>query len=374
MILKNKEAGFTFVLMLIACCTFTGGCKDKPQTTKDSGTYKTMSVSPANTTVSSQFTASIQGQQNVEIRPQISGLITQICINEGAAVKKGQTLFIIDQVSYNAALETAIANVMSAQAKVASAQLTADSKRELYEENVISEFELQTVQNTLLEAQATLAQAKASEVNARNSLSFTVIKSPVDGVASMIPYKVGVLVSPSIAEPLVTVSSENEMYAYFSMTENQILALSNGNESLSNVMQYLPAVKLILSNGNAYDTDGKIDAISGTVDPKTGAISVRAEFANPKHILRNGGTASVVIPYEKKDCIIIPKTATFEIQDRTYVYKVIDGKAASTEITTFKINNGAEYIVESGLSAGDIIVAEGAGLLREGTPIQLTKN
>jgi len=370
MILKSKETSFLFVLILIICYTFTG-CKEKPQT-KDAGAYKTMQISLADATISTQFTASIQGKQNVEIRPQISGLITEICINEGASIKKGQALFIIDQVSYQAALETAKANVMSAEAKVATAQLTANSKRELFKENVISEFELQTVQNTLLEAQATLAQAKASEVNARNSLSYTVIKSPVDGVASMIPYKVGALVNSSISEPLVTVSSEDEMYTYFSMTENQILALSNGKESLSDVIKNLPVVKLMLSNGNTYDSNGKIDAISGTVDSQTGAISVRAIFANPKRILRNGGTASVVIPYNKQDCIIIPKAATFEIQDRMYAYKVVDGKTVSTEITPFRIDNGTEYIVESGLNVGDIIVAEGAGLLREGTPIRST--
>lgn len=369
-IVKSRETVISFLFILLFSYAITG-CKEAPQS-KNTGTYKTIQVVRTSTSVSSNYSASIRGKQNVEIRPQISGLITEICINEGAAIKKGQTLFIIDQVPYKAALETAKANVASAEAKVATARLTVASNEELYKENVISEFELQTARNRLLEAQATLAQAKAEEVNGRNSFSYTVIKSPVDGVASMIPYKVGALVSPSIAEPLLTVSSEDEMYAYFSMTENQILSLRQEKENIDDLIQDMPTVKLILSNGTPYDTDGKIDAISGTVDPQTGAISVRALFTNPKHILRNGGSASVVIPYNKQDCIIIPKTATFEIQDRTYVYKVVDGKAASTEITLFRINNGTEYIVESGLNAGDIIVAEGAGLLREGTPIQPT--
>lgn len=358
------------LFMLVLSCAFCS-CK-KNQKAPASGTYKTIQVSQSNATVSSQYSASIQGKQNVEIRPQISGLITEININEGAAVKKGQPMFIIDQVPYQAALEIASANVMSAEARVATAQLTADSKHELYRENVISEVELKTVQNSLLEAKAALAQAKAEEINARNNLSYTVIKSPVDGVTSMIPYKVGALVNPSISDPLVTVSSEDEMYVYFSMTENQLLALEKEeNESLTSIIQQMPAVRLILNNGNPYETDGVIDAISGTIDPQTGTVSVRATFANPKHVLRNGGTASVVIPYEKNACIIIPKTATFEIQDKTYVYMVVEGKAKSTEITPFKINNGTEYIVEAGLNVGDIIVAEGAGLLREGTPIQL---
>lgn len=370
--IRNKETYFIIMLILLSCYVFTA-CKEKPQS-RENSIYKTMQVSLSNTTISTHYSASVQGKQNVEIRPQVSGLITEIHINEGAVVRKGQSLFVIDQVSYQAALETATANVMSAQAKVATAQLTADSKRELFNENVISEFDLQTAQNNLLEAKASLAQAKAQETNARNSLSYTVVKSPVDGVASMIPYKVGVLVNSSIAEPLVTVSSEDEMYVYFSMTEKQILSLLQEKETLSDIIQKFPPVRLVLNNGTPYDTEGKIDAISGTVDTRTGAISVRALFYNPKHLLRNGGTASVVIPYKKTDCIIIPQSATFEIQDKIYVYKVVDGKAVSATITTFKINNGTEYVVESGLNRGDVIVAEGAGLLREGTPIYTNKN
>jgi membrane fusion protein (multidrug efflux system) len=369
---KTKSKKTSLAILFIFSAYMLSGCKEKPRT-ETTQTYKTMQVALSNDMVSSNYSASIQGTQNVEIRPQLSGLITDICINEGATVRKGQTLFIIDQVPYKAALETAKANVMSAEAKVGTAQLTADSKLELYKENVISEFELQTAQNSLLEAKAVLAQAKANEVNTRNSLSYTIIKSPVDGVASMIPYKVGSLVSPSITEPLVTVSSENEMYAYFSMTENQILSLIQGNENISDIIKNMPAVRLILNDGTPYNTTGKIDAISGTIDTQTGAISVRACFANPKRILRNGGSATIIIPYEKKDCIVIPKAATFEIQDKTYVYKVVDGKATSVEIFPFKINNGTQYIVESGLTVGDVIVAEGAGLLREGTPIQASK-
>lgn len=370
MIISNKNI-YIPLLVLIVCCSFFS-CKKDPQA-PPVATYKTMRVSLSNAIVSSSYSASVQGKQNVEIRPQVSGLITEIHINEGAVVKKGQSLFVIDQVPYQAALETAVANVMSAQAKVATAQLVADSKRELFGENVISEFELKTAQNSLLEAKAALAQARAAEINARNSLSYTVIKSPVDGVASMISYKVGTLVSSSITEPLVTVTSEAEMYVYFSMIENQLLELGKGKDRLTDIIPNMPAVKLVLSNGTTYDVDGKIDAISGTIDPQTGAISVRAIFTNPNHLLRNGGTASVIIPFEKKDCIIIPQTATFEIQDKVYVYKVVDGKATSIEIVPFKINNGAEYVVESGLKAGDLIVAEGAGLLREGTPIQTTE-
>jgi len=364
--MKSKNIYVSLFIWSVCLCFLS--CKEKPQTSS-AGTYKTMQIAMSNTTVSTQYSASIKGKQYVEVRPQVSGLITQICIDEGVTVKKGQTLFIIDQVPYQAALETAIANVNSAQAKVATAQLTADSKRELFGENVISEYDLQTAQNSLLEAKSALAQAKANETNARNNLSYATIKSPVDGVAGMIPYRVGSLVSSAISEPLITVSSMDEMYAYFSMTENQLLALAHEHGTVTDIIENTPTVRLILNNGYDYEKEGRIDAISGTVDTRTGAISVRTSFPNTG-VLRNGGSATVVIPYERKDCIVIPKTATFEIQDRVYVYKVVDGKATSTEIAPFKIDSGTQYIVESGLKAGDIIVAEGAGLLREGAPIQ----
>ena len=345
-----------------------GSCKEETQTATGA-TYKTLEVSLSNATVSTGYPASIRGKQTVEVRPQVSGLITEICIDEGAALKKGQSLFIIDQIPYRAALETAVANVTSAQAKVSTAQLALESKQQLFRENVISEYDLQTAQNGLLEAQAVLAQANANATNARNSLSYTVVKSPVDGVAGMIPYRVGALVNSSISEPLVTVSSEDEMYAYFSITENQLFSMINGNGSISDVIANLPPVMLTLSNGTVYDIEGKIDAVSGTVDSRTGTVSIRASFSNPQKMLRNGSTATVVIPFKRENCIVIPKSATFEIQDKVYVYKVMDGKAVSVTINRFRIDNGTEYIVESGLNVGDVIVAEGAGLLREGTTI-----
>lgn len=358
-------------LLLMLCLLSFGACKKKAQQ-PIGGTYKTIEISLSDATVSSSYPASVRGKQTVEIRPQVSGLITEIRIDEGATVKKEQPLFIIDQAPYLAALENAVANVTSAQARVASAQLAAESKQELFRENVISEYELQTAQNSLFEAQAALAQTKANETNARNNLSYTVVKSPVDGVVGMTSYRVGALVNPSISEPLITVSNEKDMYAYFSMTENQLLLMIQERGTISDIIASLPPVMLTLSNGNDYGTNGKIDAISGTVDTHTGTISIRASFANPQKLLRNGSTATIVIPLVKKNSIIIPKSATFEIQNKVYVYKVVDGKAVSAPITTFRIDNGTQYIVESGLTIGDVIIAEGAGLVREGTPVQLT--
>lgn len=328
-----------------------------------------MEVSRGSRTLSQSYTAVINGRQRVEIRPQVSGTITQVCIAEGAQVKKGQTLVIIDQVPYKAALETAIANVKSAEASVATARLTADSKEQLFKENVVSAFDLQTARNSLLQAEATLAQAKAEEVNARNDLSYTEVRSPADGVSGMLPYRVGALVDASITTPLTTVSDDTEMYVYFSMTESQVLSLIRQYKTLDEAMKQMPEVELKLSDGLTYAHKGRIDAISGTIDTSTGAVSLRATFPNPEHILRNGGSGTVVLPYIKENVLIVPQEATYEIQDKIFVYKVVDGKATSSQVSVFPINDGKEYIVESGLEEGETIIAEGAGLVQEGTVV-----
>lgn len=343
-------------------------CKPAPQKPSNNS-YKTMTIALSDQSLTSSYTASIKGIQDVEIRPQVSGLITKVCIGEGASVSKGQSLFVIDQVPYNAAVETAKAAVENAKADLSSAQLTADSKKSLYEQKVVSLFDLKTAENTLQMKKAALQKAKADLTNAQNNLSYTEVRSPVSGTAGMINYRVGALVSASITSPLVSVSDDAQMHAYFSMTENQILAISRKNGTLKNALAAMPEVELKLSDGSLYNHKGKIDAISGIIDSKTGAISIRATFANPERILRSGGSGSIIFPYQHKNAIIIPQEATFEIQDKIYVYKVVDGKTKSFPITVFPSNDGKTYIVESGLSVGDEIIAEGAGLLREDTPV-----
>ena len=332
---------------------------------KQASYYNTLVTDTASCVLYSNYTATISGKQYVDIRPQVSGVITDICINEGAHVKKGQLLFVIDQVPYKAALETAEANVKTARAKLETVKLTAESKQALYDRQVVSLFDLQTARNSLAEAEAELAQAKAQEINARNDLSYTEIRSPVDGVASMIPYRVGALVSSTITEPLVSVADDSEIYAYFSLTETQILDLMQLYGSLEQALRNMPAVGFKLSNGKMYPHEGRIDAISGTVDASTGAVVLRAVFPNPEGWLRNGGNGTVILPTSRQGVIIIPQAATYEIQNKTFVYKVVGGYTQSTEIDVFKLNDGQNYIVESGLEVGDTLIAEGAGLLRD---------
>lgn len=356
------------VITAFSCLLLIAGCKGEEKK-NEAAQYATMKVEPGSKTLYASYTAAIKGRQNVEVRPQVSGTITRICIEEGAAVRKGQLLFVIDQVPYRAALDNARANVESAEARLATARLTLDSKKELHREKVISDFDLQTAQNALLEAQAALAQAKAQETEAANNLSYTEVKSPVDGVASMIPYRVGSLVSSSISDPLVTVSDDSEVYAYFSMTESHVLDLMQKDSSMNSIISKMPEVELQLSNGTRYAQKGRIDAVSGTVDTQTGSVSVRAVYPNRGGLLRNGGSGLVILPLTRENCISIPQTATYELQNKVFVYKVVDGKTVSTPVTVYEISDGKEYIVESGLQPGDVIISEGAGLLKDGMDV-----
>jgi len=361
-----KTKLYTSFLGIAVACMLAAACgKEKPKA-RDAAKYKTLVVERKDMNLSRQYSATLTGRQIVEVRPQVSGCITRILIGEGENVRKGQTLFIIDQVPYRAALESAVSARKSAEARLATARMNYENEARLQEGNVVGAVSVTTMRNALLEAEAALAQAKAQETTARNNLSYTEVKSPANGVTSMIPWHVGSLVSSTISEPLVTVADDSEVYAYFSITEDQELDLVSRYGSVAAFISEAPAVTLRLSNGRDYAMAGRISAVSGTVDNTTGAVTLRATFANPDHLLHNGGSATVVVPTKRTDCIVIPQEATYELQNRMFVYRIVDGKTKATPITLFPQNNGKEYIVEDGLNAGDTIIAEGAGLLKEG--------
>jgi len=359
--------------ILLMAIIFFSACHTKEKKREENNTYKTLVIQKSDVSFKSEYTAELKGRQIVEIRPQISGLITQIRINEGDKVKRGQTLFIIDQRPYQAALKEANANVKSAEAKLATAKLNMESKEGLEQDGVISDFQVKTTRNELLTAEAALAQAQAQQTNARNNLSYTVVTSPVNGVAGMINYRVGALVSSNITEPLVTVSDDNTIDAYFAMTENQSIDVIQQYGSMESFIKQAPAVELKMSNGKMFPDKGKINAISGIIDSNTGAVTLKASFQNSNHLLRNGGSGSIVMPTELKDCIVIPQTATYELQNRVFVYRVISGHTSATPIEVFHLNNGTEYVVQNGLQTGDTIIAEGAGLLKDGMEIKAQK-
>ena len=366
MIMRQTQSFIAFLIVVLLIMS----CSAEKEKAKESAQYQTTVVGRKDMTLERQYSARMTGRQIVEIRPQVSGCITRILTGEGEKVRNGQTLFIIDQVPYRAALEVAVAARKSAEARLATARMNYENEMLLQEGKVVSDVSVETTRNALLEAEAALAQAKAQEVNARNNLSYTEVKSPVSGVASMLPWHVGSLVSSSISEPLVTVADDSEIYVYFSISENQMLDLIEQYSSTADFISKAPAVSLRMNNGQEYDQKGRISAVSGTVDAQTGAVTLRATFPNPNHLLHNGGSATVVVPTHRTDCIIIPQEATYELQNRMFVYRVVDGKTKATAVTLFPQNNGKEYIVEEGLQVGDTIIAEGAGLLKEGIEIK----
>lgn len=344
-------------------------CNEAPKV-EAVATYDSMKVTITDAVITSKFSASIRGRQDINIMPQVSGTISKVCVTEGEIVKNGQTLFVIDQVPYKAALTTAEANVKAAEASVATAELTLESKRELFARNVISQYDLSMAENQLLSAEAALAQAEAQRINAANSLSYTVVKAPANGIVGTIPFRVGALVGPTMPQPLTTVSDNSEMYVYFSMNETLLLSLTRQYGSIDKALEALPKPELMLSDGSIYEHIGSIESISGVIDQTTGSISLRAVFPNPGRLLHSGSTGNVVLRYPQKDCIIIPCIATYEVQDKTFVYKPIDGKAVSQMVDVVNYD-GVNYIVKGGLEAGDVIITEGVAMLREGAPVEL---
>ena len=364
-----KFKSVTKPVMVLVSSIVVSACGQAAMQQQPVQTYETMTVATSDKELRTSYSATIRGQQDVDIYPQVSGTLTKLCVNEGETVKKGKLLFVIDQVPYLAALRTAEANVEVAKAGVATAQLVFDSKQALFNENVISNYELQTAQNSLLTAKAQLAQADAQRINAANNLSYTEVTSPVDGVIGVLPYRVGTLVSPSMPKPLTTVSDNSAMFVYFSMTENQLLDITRQYGSKDNALAQMPNVQLVLNDKSVYETPGKVEAISGVIDRNTGTVSLRAMFPNPNGLLRSGGSGNVIVPVEVSNCLVIPRTATFEIQDKTFVYTITDGKARAIPVEVTRANGGEDYIVNSGLNVGDVIITEGVGILREGTPI-----
>lgn len=365
--------GMALCLSLSLTTTSCGQKKQEQEATQAQASFKTMTVSRSDKALSTSYSASIKGKQDIDIYPQVAGKIQRLCVREGDKVSRGQLLFVIDQVPYRAALATALAAEKSAQAQLSSALLTYNSNKELFAQKVVSSYTLQTSQNAYLTAKAQLAQAKAQVTDARNNLSYTEVRSPANGVVGVLPYRVGTLVSASMPKPLTTVSDNSQMYIYFSMTEKQLLSFVRQYGSKDAAIQNMPEVSLQLGDQSMYEHKGKVESISGVIDTETGAVTLRAEFPNPERLLNSGGSGNVIIPSVRKNCIVIPQSATVQQQDQRIVYKVLNGKAVSQLIKVENIDDGRSFIVTDGLKPGDVIVSEGAGMIHEGEEVKVKK-
>lgn len=356
--------------LLVGCLILLSSCGQGDKNTGKTPEFAVIEVKTTTANLTNSYPATIKGKQDVEIRPMVSGFIIKLHVDEGAVVHKGQVLFSIDPIQYQAAVNSAIAAVETAKAAVNTQELTVSNKRELNRKDIISDYDLKMGENQLAQARAQLAQAQAQLVNAKNNLSYTRVTSPSDGVVGSIPYRVGSLVSPSVENPLTTVADISKMYAYFSMTERQLLSQIREGGSTQQILEKMPDVQLQLIDGTIYADSGRVETISGVIEQTTGSVTMRALFPNKHNILRSGSTGNVIFPNPLQNVIMIAQSATTEIQDKKFVFVLQpDHTLKSTEIKVFNLNDGKYYYVTEGLKAGDKIVVEGVQSLRDGQSI-----
>ena len=354
-------------MMTAALLTGCGKSQQMPEANKD---FAVVTVQATTADLETSYPATIKGMQDIEIRPKVGGYLTKLLVDEGASVRKGQPLFLIDSEVYQAAVKQAEAQVRVMKANVATQKLTVENKQMLFKQNIISNYDMQMAENTLASYEAQLAAAEAQLMSARDNLRWCTVTAPADGVVGMIPYRVGSLVSASSAQPLTTVSSINQMYVYFSMTENQLLALTRESGGVQAALKTMPQVRLVLSDGTEFGETGTVSTVSGVIDPSTGSVQMRATFNNASHLLRSGATGSVLIPTHANNVILIPQKATYEIQNKRFVYVMgADKKVTSREIQVLPQHNGQQFVVTSGLKAGEQVVVDGVNQLTNGMTI-----
>lgn len=361
------------ILTSIVLALVITGCADKAQAPALAAVVlPVLSIKSANTTTDSEYPASIQGTVDVEIRPQISGTLDKVFIDEGAYVSRGQSLFKINERPFREQLNNALANLHGAEASLINAQLEIDKLTPLVQNKVVSDYQLKTAKASHRIAASTIEQAKAMVESARINLSYTTIKAPVSGYIGRLPKKQGSLVSTSDVEPLTKLSDVHEVYAYFSLGETDFInfkAQYSGN-TIGDKIKKLPPVSLILADNNAYPQLGKIDMVDGQFDKNTGAITLRATFPNASGILRSGNTGKIRLGIQHDDAILVPQSATIEMQDKVFVYTLNKGNKVNKMPIVIIGKSGSDYLIKEGVKSGDQIVLSGIDRLQEGQVIQ----
>lgn len=318
-----------------------------------------------------EFSASLEGSKDIEIRPQVDGYLDRIYVDEGARVKKGQVLFHIDDRPYVEQLNTAKAGLATAKANLTNAQINLTKITPLVQNNVVSDVQLKTAQAAYDAAAASVSQAQSVVDNAQINLGYTSIKAPVDGYIGRIPMKTGSLVGRNTAEALTVISDIKEIYAYFSMSEKDFLNFKNqyAGNTVEEKIKQMPPVDLVLSDGSIYPQKGKVQLVAGQFDQNIGAISFRASFPNAESLLRSGNTGKVRLAQVHKEVLAVPQEATFEVQDKIFVFAVGDSNKVASKPITVAGKTASYYFVQGGLKAGEKIVFTGTGNLRDGMAI-----
>ncbi|HKK47208.1 MAG TPA: efflux RND transporter periplasmic adaptor subunit [Balneolaceae bacterium] len=355
--------------LVLASCGGQQGARGDSQTP----TLPVITLQPRSTVIFAEYPATLEGHQTVEIRPRVSGYITKMYVDEGAEVHKGEKLFQLNSEEYDQQVRSAKADVEAAKAAVNTASMNLKKTKPLADKDIVSQYDVESAQYNLQSKKAALAQAQANLINAQTNLGYTTVKSPADGVIGNIPYRVGSLVSSNITKPLTVVSDIDKMYAYFSMSERDLLGMMKqapGNELREKIKQ-MPPVSFIMADNTLYPHKGSLEIASGLINQSTGSANFRVTFPNPEKLLRSGGSGTIRIPIPKDSVLMVPKKATYDLQNKHFVYLVDkNGKARSTPIQISSVSNAKTYVVTGGLSTGDKIIINGLPSLQDGMQIK----
>jgi len=365
----------SIILALVALSLY--GCSSAPQAPQapPPPSLPVAAITSATETTYQEYPASIEGTVNVEIRPQVSGTLDKVFVDEGAFVNAGQPIFKINEQPYRASLNNALAALHAAEASQVNAQLEVEKLTPLVQNKVVSEYQLKTAKAAYQVATANIESAKANVATAQINLGYTLIKAPVSGYIGRLERKQGSLVGPQDAASLTQLSDVHDVHVYFSLGEKDFVNFKEQypGQSLSDKLKQLPSVSLLLADGTEYTKQGKIDVIDGQFDKNTGAITVRATFVNPQGLLRSGNTGKVRLSLEHKDALIVPESATIEMQDKVFVFAVGDSSKVKKQAITIVGKNGDNYLVKDGVKVGDQIVLSGIDKLQEGMVIHPEK-
>ncbi len=330
-----------------------------------------LAVTNVSATIYQEYSASLEGSKDIEIRPQVDGYIDKIYVDEGAHVRKGQPLFHINDRPYREQINNAKATLAAATANLATAEINVSKLTPLVQNGIISDVQLKSAQTSYNAALANVSQAQAMMNSAQINVGYATVKAPADGYIGRIPFKTGSLVGMSTPEPLTVLSEIKDVYAYFSLSENDFIQFKNqySGNTIEEKIKQLPPVELVLADGTIYQKKGKVQTVSGQFN-NTGAISFRASFQNTDGLLRSGNTGKIRVPKILSSAIAVPQEATYEMQDRTFVFIVADSNKVVSSPINIAGKSGNYYLVDSGVKAGEKIVYSGLDRLQDGAVIQ----
>lgn len=374
-LIKNKKTHLVLIAALsLIAATLLSRCTEPTAAAVVGATAPSLPVIQVKqepVTTFRDFTATVEGAKDIEIRPQVKGILSHIYVDEGAYVQKGQVLFQIDQRPYQQSYHQATARLASAQASMKVARINVDRLEPLVQRKVVSDVELQTAQASYEQAKADVAEAKALQASANINLDYTRITAPESGYIGSIPYKTGSLVTGTDPEALTVLSETKQMHVYFSMSERDFMDFKSAYQgaSLEAKLAQVPPVELVLADGTIYDQKGKVELVEGSFNKDAGAISFRASFPNEHGLLRSGNTGKVRLFGQAVHGVLIPQGATYEIQNKTFVFQLADSNKVKSVPIQIALKKGNYYVLSSGLEAGDKIVLQGLDRLQNGMQI-----